>query len=902
MLRELLRERDNLRLEGRSRAELLALASAMETTAALDLGQPAASTVRRLARSSELLPDYATLLERGVFGRASQQAELLAFVAGASAGPALWDGLLLTGLGGTGKSTLLAMLMRSVLETRRATVVVLDFDRPGIDPNDLGWLESEMARQVGRQHAAAEEGLRALRHEKREYGETIGYGLESFAADAQTEQRGQRGLLHHVRQALHNEEPVAPLLLILDTFEEVALRDLIGKVADWLNDIADVLSPVRLKVIFSGRLFDRSRTLLRNYGVAEPIELGELSPADAEGALKSHGVAPEAARRLAYSEVLPRRPLELKLLARVLEDGTLGTVEDLEAEIRRHGPAAAELFAGIVYRRVLLRIRDATIRELAYPGLVLRYLSAELIDAVLVPALGLHSLDPGESARCLDKLASHEWLAYRTPDGKVWHRKDLRRSMLKAMLAQEPGKAKRISDHAIEFFAANRQARAEALYHQLLWVQRPEDGAGIDLGELASARRDIDPDLADLPAAGAALHRFATGAELSAAEVGLLPDEHFESAYQKTGTRLVHGREFGAARQLVSRPRPRPRAEWEIEALFATASWGELPSPEESTSRRRPALTRLKALLFPAMLIDPEGGGDRRIGEIERLLGRVVRDDTGWVAKEGEAALCRLLVGLILANDRRPLLPSTRQAVAALLDELDGRSRSRSGALERRTAQLRLALGLPVSYVHFTAAMIRLDGRWLEEVPRLWAGKSGEELRGFAGAAAQALRHGERGQRTVRRVLDAVDGLSRRKGSAAVRVRLDSSSLGSEVLVRALRGPDPELRDPCRFALLQAYSDPQSWRRLADLLRSVIRAGLDDLSAESFAEALAPDPERGLEVYVELADRAWALGDLLRAARADRPGAKLDDVLAAHDRWNRAVRAALSGGTQLALA
>jgi hypothetical protein len=66
---------------------------------------------------------------------------------------------------------------------------------------------------------------------------------------------------------------------------------------------------------------------------------------------------------------------------------------------------------------------------------------------------------------------------------------------------------------------------------------------------------------------------------------------------------------------------------------------------------------------------------------------------------------------------------------------------------------------------------------------------------------------------------------------------------------------------------------------------------LDDLDPAAFVEAVSGNVEHGLESYVELADRAGVLGDLLRRAHDARPDAhKLTRVWHAHDTWIRAER------------
>src|SRR5262249_52805428 len=296
----------------------------------------------------------------------------------------------LTGLGGAGKSTLLAQFAKETYAAQAATVVILDFDRPGIDPRDRYWLEGEIARQVGYQYPQVAQQLRQRRQEARQQKAEVEERVEKWTSQSVSDERGLRGLLFDVQSALMSVGAGGrPVLLVLDTFEEVAQRDLVERVCEWLSEIAERFTPMPLRVIFSGRLYDptppvdtvpdapRVPEALRKFNVNEAIEVSELEPEVAEQYLTKLGVPPSIAVRLARSDVLPRRPLELKLLAKLVENSNLD-VDELESQLREGGEAAGELFGGLIYRRVLLRIGDEVARSLAFPGLVLRYVTTDL--------------------------------------------------------------------------------------------------------------------------------------------------------------------------------------------------------------------------------------------------------------------------------------------------------------------------------------------------------------------------------------------------------------------------------------------------------------------------------------------------------------------------------------------
>ena len=193
-------------------------------------------------------------------------------------------------------------------------------------------------------------------------------------------------------------------------------------------------------------------------------------------------------------------------------------------------------------------------------------------------------------------------------------------------------------------------------------------------------------------------------------------------------------------------------------------------------------------------------------------------------------------------------------------------------------------------------AMFKLDLLWLADLPALLISTGSVTLNeATQEVGGVMLRSVDRKPAAVRRLLGGVDALVRsgRYGDG-VPVEVNYGGAQPRDLVGLFRGPDPEFRDPCRYALLEAFPDRDSWPRLGSLISSAVRLKLEDMHPWAFVEELAPNPEHALESYVELVDRCWALGKLLRAARAARPDApKLAAIDDAYQRWDSAVRATL---------
>lgn len=844
-MRELLRDGAGVRLEGRTHNELLSLLCAVEATSGVDIPRPDEQTLNALIKTSKFLSDYDVLLEKGFYGRGKQLEELKRFVTDTATGQRPWTGIILTGLGGAGKSTLAVRVAQEVFNEQKATVAILDFDRPGIDARDFYWLEAELTRQVGHQYPETEQTLRTIREDaRRQVSESGVDAPQASTSEAVEEERGLRRTIYGLADALRSAGAGdRPFMLVLDTFEEVAQRNLTGRIVEWLFEISHRLSPAPLRVVFSGRLYYEGLETVTNEDVTQKLELDEMEPEDAERLLTAFGLTRAVASRLANSEVFPRRPLEMRLLAKLVTGGDESAVAELEEEIRNGGEAARELFAGLIYRRVLRRIGNETARELAYPGLVLRYVTVELIQKVLVPVLGLPVLSDGDAKLALDALASYGWLAYRRPKDKpeekdeVYHRKDLRRLMLKAMIAQEPEKTRQINQATADFFAASEDERelAESVYHRLMLAADPKDGMHFREAELRAANTYIGADIVDLPTAAAVLLKYVSTGEVSVSEVALLPPGLRAAAYLDKGQRLVSSREFGAALELYAR-RPAgptvqtpngesfiPHKDWEVDLLFATAAWDALKKPEgfwdviEGTALDPPQQPRLMDLLFPSevvgLVVPPS---------IAREFLVEFRDwPTPFMDVESERrdlTIQRLAVCLLLLHDRIKLAPEELEAAGRLTEAYRNTKQKVTPAIERRLLFLNLLAAqadpakAAASQLFMAPAMFKLDLQWLARLPALLYQSGGENLNDVAAEmAGDMIRSVSRQPGAVRQLLGRVDAFARSgRFDLGIPVEANRREVRAIDLVGLFRGPDSEFRDPCRFALLEAFPDRAS--------------------------------------------------------------------------------------------
>lgn len=884
VLREVIRRGAAVPLDQRSAEWLRQLRAVVEDLSGSGLPTPKTSEIHRHLDAGAFAREFLQLVTPFV-GRRNQLAELHRFLnapGGPTKGGSLWSAMTLSGLGGAGKSALLTHFLAEVYKAKSATLVVFDFDRPGIDAADTVWLRSELARQVGLQYPEVADDLRKARQQIRETQAKL--ARHSSKSEQTSHVRTSDDLLDSVRRALTNvKADRRPILMVLDTLEVLMTSEAQNSLLHWIDAFADILSPTPLKVLLSGRLFDDALAAFEARAGEQPMTLDALPPATAKSLLLKCGVTDRLASVLAKKHWLPRRPLELRLLARLATDSKL-TATDLERDLRDGTP---ELAAGIIYGRVLKRLRGV-IGLLASPGLVLRFVTPELLSEVLVPALDLAPMTHDEARKALTQLAAHSWLVTREGTDRVRHRRDLRRSMIRLMTSDDPKVveklkmpspevARQVSRHAIAYFKDPKHPDpTEVMYHTLLWVKKPEDGAKLELSAVKAVAASVGQDVDDLPPAGAALFRFATRKGVPASDVELLPTQHFRSAYGETGERLVRTREFGQALRFIDRmynvQGRHGSFEWERDALFATAEWDRL---RDNTI----GLTVLgeqypKVRYHMAMLGEATPDGFTAGWEMEFRA--------AFHNKRSEVVSLTTNALLLLVDNGQNVSDAFRQwLTTANVRELSPLIRHRLELLKRRSgAGESAAFGFTPSLLPLRRELLHR----LAEIPKLKRVRTlfTDLLDTLEGRAAKRL--------TTRNLLSAVDAMYKHE-ELWKKVEL---RIGEDIEPDLLRGPDVEFRDPVRFALLAEFTDTAGREQLAEMIQAQIEIPLADLVPTAFAEALRIDAEHSLETPVELVDRAWRLGDLLAAATAARPrAARLYWVRDAHQRWDSAVCAAL---------
>lgn len=437
---------------------------------------------------ADLLAPCYHLLAEGFVDRRSQRETLRTF---------LWSEkhtvpLVLYGIGGVGKSTLLAKFIVDEIELHgnRLLLVPLDVDRPGIDPLRPHTFLIESIGQIVRQYSGQASQGDLAKQTLRELGSR--FALASDGSQLESSRWSEkevywlrmelinvfRGFLSSINLPLDSR-----ILVTVDTFEEAQSRggDVVETVIRLFEELTNAHPAVR--VVFSGRirateslLFleqlrpDAPTILLRNLDQRSSLSLlrRQIGPSQPR---------PGAKELQDVLTIVGRNPMCIKLAARFIRiEGTHALLSDSTRQTFFDKLEDAKIQA-FLFGRILDHFQTDRIKPLAYPGLIVRRVNPEIIREVLAVPCGLE-LDLELSAEMLyDELAQEKTLVEPDGNGGLRYRTDLRSELLPDILKKVPKSiATEIDSRAVAYFSKRQglSELAEEIYHRLRLGEAPD--------------------------------------------------------------------------------------------------------------------------------------------------------------------------------------------------------------------------------------------------------------------------------------------------------------------------------------------------------------------------------------------------------------------------------------------
>ncbi|MFP7673455.1 hypothetical protein ACG74X_08870 [Marivita sp. S0852] len=357
--------------------------------------------------------------------------------------------ILMTSVDGAGKSALLASLLHG-WTTRRGgpdVIVILDFDRHQLVTAEPIQMLQEVLRQLDTGLVQSDVIPQAQLPSVRDHLRRLRADIPNLLATGTPRDFGsQLGYLQSAVFPRLGDSAALPLgqlsiALIMDSFEAI---DQQGAFA--VRRLLDLEAALRtyglsgLRTVVSDRAPPLPEPdLTQLFGQKDRrIQIGGLGRTSGGRLLKKHdtaGVFRTVAQRETASAALGGHPSALIVLGQYAATHK-ADAKALIKEISCENGFNAESAQTELYDRILQRIDDPELRAMAYPGLILRHLNADMIRLVLAKACFRTDISPDTSRQLRDRLGKEYWLT--EPAGDLFplrHRPRLRRLMLPGLLA-----------------------------------------------------------------------------------------------------------------------------------------------------------------------------------------------------------------------------------------------------------------------------------------------------------------------------------------------------------------------------------------------------------------------------------------------------------------------------------
>ncbi|HEY5712756.1 MAG TPA: hypothetical protein VIT38_12760 [Allosphingosinicella sp.] len=398
--------------------------------------------------------------------------------------------LVLFGVGGAGKTALVARFILDFFSNSSAgcfPFMYLAFDDETLDPAEPATIIGAAVRQIELQSGEIEAGDADYQGALLRMTDQLGiyFSTRQRLSGSAVSARSQRERIHELllldeklfvtfARFLDQWSKLAggrigverlPILFVLDTFEEVEFLPDTDLERFW--ELVDVLRQVpEMRLLIVGRSMPNSAYLA---GRVQQLALGDLNRADALELLQRLGVDQASAAYVA--DHFGTNPLTLRLAARLLrESDGISEIQGVRSQHDGRLQLGAEVIRGQLYRRVLDHIHDPRIRALAHPGMVLRRVTAAIIQEVLAPHCGFGWIDAAESEQLFASLAREHSLVRRDEYGALLYREEVRRPMLALLAADRPDLTRELHRAAARFYAvgSDEASAGEEIYHRLM--------------------------------------------------------------------------------------------------------------------------------------------------------------------------------------------------------------------------------------------------------------------------------------------------------------------------------------------------------------------------------------------------------------------------------------------------
>ena len=416
--------------------------------------------------------------------------------------------LVIHGLGGVGKSTLVAKFilnhigsikLNQMFGRQKLIFVYIDFDQGRVSLREPLSVLDEVTSQLILQFQHQQNDWELLNKKIKEKIENI--------VKLRLEKGGKLSKKKVSTSSLHEQMEVAkefkeiwiktlnniemPLLIVLDSFEEVqrlgdtVLFNFFEFFDRWLQQAPNI------RLVIAGRAPIPTHIIH-----TQSIALKEFDQAAARGYLKSKGLKDNSLINFIINNC-GRHPLTLKLALEVLNQESFDkkVLRDINGQSFFKIKIDNRRIQGELFQRNLNHIQNPRVRKIAFPGMVLRSISPDLIKHVLAQSCELGPVEEKEAEELFEEFSKEKFLVESSMQNVLRFRKDLRQLILPLVIKEGPEKSRIIRRKALEYFEGKSDlfSKAEYIYYHLSLEKDPKQIKHLlESGLLSHLRYSID--------------------------------------------------------------------------------------------------------------------------------------------------------------------------------------------------------------------------------------------------------------------------------------------------------------------------------------------------------------------------------------------------------------------------
>lgn len=609
--------------------------------------------------------------------------------------------MLIYGPGGAGKSTLMARFVLDYADAEdgaRFPFAYLSFDRSELRLEQplslladataqLGALFPTVADDASRLASAVRSLVAATVVKVSGRRSTRGASSLVLASESSDEQILVSRFASLVEQAVGTRD--VPNVWVLDTFE-VAQRQAptaIDRLWSFLNHLQEACP--RLRVILCGR------APVSDHATVD-LPLGELDPAAATEMLRQQldGLDLPEAFLARIVTAVSAQPVSLRIAVLYIRATAIHGASSLDTAEKRRDlllSLSASEVEGVLYRRILDHIEDDDVRRIAHPGLALRRVTPEAIEAILARPCGLGPVDRTRALHLFYALSREVSLVKPDSSEGLRVRPDIRRVMLPMIERDNPALLATLRRAALRYYSKqdSLQAKVEELYYRLVLGQST---SVLDRAFDAEASRLLDTPVEEFPASSQVYLANRLGVTVAPEIRTQADDLSWARQTVLAARRLLDAGQAAEALDLVTARRSdtvRPfTAALEVEALAALGRYGEALAAASVAAEWCGDHQEADTLTDVALLAARVGEDTGDFGQAERWLREAERvtESTGDCIGQLTARVALLRIHRRSGTSGSDQAQTIRAQVIEATGKLTSRDRSRNPGLVRELA------------------------------------------------------------------------------------------------------------------------------------------------------------------------------------------------------------------------